>query len=74
MQEGSFRCDANVSLRPDGEKKLGTRAEIKNINSFRFIENAINYEIERQKELLEEGKEVIQETRLYEQIVMKPDP
>jgi len=66
MQEGSFRCDANVSLRPDGEKKLGTRAEIKNINSFRFVENAINYEIERQKELLEEGKEVIQETRLYD--------
>ena len=66
MQEGSFRCDANVSLKPDGEKKLGTRAEIKNINSFRFIENAINYEIERQKELLEEGKEVIQETRLYD--------
>ncbi|GIS86181.1 MAG: hypothetical protein CM1200mP17_07490 [Woeseia sp.] len=65
-KEGSFRCDANVSLRPDGEKKLGTRAEIKNINSFRFIENAINYEIERQKELLEEGKEVIQETRLYD--------
>ena len=66
MQEGSFRCDANVSLRPKGEKKLGTRAEIKNINSFRFVENAINYEIERQKELLEEGKEVIQETRLYD--------
>ena len=66
MQEGSFRCDANVSLRPDGEKKLGTRAEIKNINSFRFIENAINYEIERQKELLEDGNEVIQETRLYD--------
>ena len=66
MQEGSFRCDANVSLRPVGEKKLGTRAEIKNINSFRFIENAINYEIERQKELLEEGKKVIQETRLYD--------
>ena len=66
MQEGSFRCDANVSLRPDGQKKLGTRAEIKNINSFRFVENAINYEIERQKELLEEGKEVIQETRLYD--------
>ena len=66
MQEGSFRCDAKVSLRPEGEKKLGTRAEIKNINSFRFIENAINYEIERQKELLEEGKEVIQETRLYD--------
>ena len=66
MQEGSFRCDANVSLRPEGEKKLGTRAEIKNINSFRFIENAINYEIERQKELLEDGNEVIQETRLYD--------
>jgi len=66
MQEGSFRCDANVSLRPKGEKKLGTRAEIKNINSFRFVENAINYEIERQKELLEGGKKVIQETRLYD--------
>ena len=66
MQEGSFRCDANVSLRPDGQKKLGTRAEIKNINSFRFVENAINYEIERQKELLEDGNEVIQETRLYD--------
>jgi len=66
MQEGSFRCDANVSLKPKGDKKLGTRAEIKNINSFRFVENAINYEIERQKELLEEGKEVIQETRLYD--------
>lgn len=66
MQEGSFRCDANVSLRPESEKKLGTRAEIKNINSFRFIENAINYEIERQKELLEDGNEVIQETRLYD--------
>ena len=66
MQEGSFRCDANVSLRPEGEEKLGTRAEIKNINSFRFVENAINYEIERQKELLEEGKEVTQETRLYD--------
>ena len=66
MQEGSFRCDANVSLRPEGQKKLGTRAEIKNINSFRFVENAINYEIERQKELLEDGNEVIQETRLYD--------
>ncbi len=66
MQEGSFRCDANVSLKAEDEKELGTRAEIKNINSFRFIENAINYEIERQKELLEDGNEVIQETRLYD--------
>ena len=48
MQEGSFRCDANVSVRPKGEKKFGTRAELKNINSFRFVERAINYEIERQ--------------------------
>ncbi|MEX2525848.1 MAG: Asp-tRNA(Asn)/Glu-tRNA(Gln) amidotransferase subunit GatB [Gammaproteobacteria bacterium] len=66
MQEGSFRCDANVSLRPAGETQLGTRAELKNINSFRFVEQAINYEIERQTDILESGGEVIQETRLFD--------
>jgi aspartyl-tRNA(Asn)/glutamyl-tRNA(Gln) amidotransferase subunit B len=66
MQEGSFRCDANVSVRPVGEEKLGTRAEIKNINSFRFVEKAINYEIERQIEVIENGGKVVQETRLYD--------
>ena len=66
MQEGSFRCDANVSLRLKNTKKLGTRTEIKNLNSFKFVEKAIAYEILRQKELLNEGKEVIQETRLYD--------
>ncbi len=66
MQEGSFRCDANVSVRPVGQKELGTRAELKNINSFRFLERAINYEIERQIELIEDGGEVVQETRLYD--------
>ena len=66
MQEGSFRCDANVSVRPTGESKLGTRTELKNINSFRFVEQAINFEIDRQITLLEEGGSVIQETRLYD--------
>lgn len=66
MQEGSFRCDANVSVRRKGAEKLGTRAEIKNINSFRFVEKAINYEIERQINILEDGGEIIQETRLYD--------
>jgi aspartyl-tRNA(Asn)/glutamyl-tRNA(Gln) amidotransferase subunit B len=66
MQEGSFRCDANVSVRKAGEAKFGTRAEIKNLNSFRFVERAINYEIERQIELLESGGQVVQETRLYD--------
>ncbi len=66
MQEGSFRCDANVSVRPLGQKKLGTRAELKNINSFRFLEKAINYEIERQIDLIEDGGAVVQETRLYD--------
>jgi aspartyl-tRNA(Asn)/glutamyl-tRNA(Gln) amidotransferase subunit B len=66
MQEGSFRCDANVSVRHLGENKLGTRAEIKNVNSFRFVERAINYEIARQIELLENGGTVVQETRLYD--------
>ena len=66
MQEGSFRCDANVSVRPVGQKELGTRAELKNLNSFRFIEKAINFEIERQIDLIEDGGEVAQETRLYD--------
>jgi aspartyl-tRNA(Asn)/glutamyl-tRNA(Gln) amidotransferase subunit B len=66
MQEGSFRCDANVSIRPKGQEAFGTRAEIKNINSFRFVERAINYEIERQIDVLEGGGEVVQETRLYD--------
>ncbi len=65
MQEGSFRCDANVSIRPTGESKLGTRTELKNINSFRFVERAINYEIERQIAVLENGGTIRQETRLY---------
>ncbi len=66
MQEGSFRCDANVSVRPRGERAFGTRTEIKNLNSFRFVERAINFEIERQVDLIEDGGEVVQETRLYD--------
>jgi len=66
MQEGSFRCDANVSVRPKGREKYGTRAEIKNLNSFRFVEKAIQYEIARQIELIEGGGTVVQETRLYD--------
>jgi aspartyl-tRNA(Asn)/glutamyl-tRNA(Gln) amidotransferase subunit B len=66
MQEGSFRCDANVSVRPAGAQKFGTRAEIKNLNSFRFVERAINYEVARQIELIESGGSVVQETRLYD--------
>jgi len=66
MQEGSFRCDANVSVRPSGESKLGTRTEIKNVNSFRFVEKAIEYEIERQIRALESGEAIVQETRLYD--------
>ena len=66
MQEGSFRCDANVSVRRKGESELGTRAELKNINSFRFLERAINFEIERQIDLIEDGGQVVQETRLYD--------
>jgi aspartyl-tRNA(Asn)/glutamyl-tRNA(Gln) amidotransferase subunit B len=66
MQEGSFRCDANVSVRPRGREKFGTRAEIKNLNSFRFVEKAVNYEVARQIELLESGGTVVQETRLYD--------
>jgi aspartyl-tRNA(Asn)/glutamyl-tRNA(Gln) amidotransferase subunit B len=66
MQEGSFRCDANVSVRPKGQEKFGTRAEIKNLNSFRFVEKAIQYEVARQVELIESGGKVVQETRLYD--------
>ena len=66
MQEGSFRCDANVSMRPKGQAEFGTRAEIKNINSFRFVEQAINYEVQRQIMLLESGGTVVQETRLFD--------
>lgn len=66
MAEGSMRCDANVSVRPKGQEKFGTRAEIKNVNSFRFVEKAINHEIERQIDLIEGGGKVIQETRLYD--------
>ena len=65
MQEGSFRCDANISVRPVGQEEFGTRAEIKNINSFRFVERAIEFEIERQIDLIESGGTVVQETRLY---------
>ena len=65
MQEGSFRCDANISLRRPGDE-FGTRAEIKNINSFKFVESAINYEVTRQRDILESGESVIQETRLYD--------
>lgn len=66
MQEGSFRCDANVSIRPKGQEEFGTRTELKNINSFRFVEQAINIEVDRQIDILEDGGEVIQETRLYD--------
>lgn len=66
MQEGSFRCDANVSVRPKGQKEFGARAELKNLNSFRFIEKAINFEVARQVELIEGGGKVVQETRLYD--------
>ena len=66
LQEGSFRCDANVSVRPKGQEELGTRAELKNINSFRFVERAINIEVERQIDIIEDGGKVVQETRLYD--------
>ncbi len=66
MQEGSFRCDANVSVRPQGQQTLGTRTETKNLNSFRFVERAINFEIERQIDIIEDGGEIVQETRLYD--------
>jgi aspartyl-tRNA(Asn)/glutamyl-tRNA(Gln) amidotransferase subunit B len=66
MAEGSMRCDVNISLRPAGSETLGTRAEIKNVNSFRFVEKAIRYEINRQADILEDGGTVVQETRLYD--------
>ena len=66
MEEGSLRCDANISLRPVGQKALGTRTELKNLNSFRFVQRAIEYEVERQTQILEQGDQVIQETRLYD--------
>jgi aspartyl-tRNA(Asn)/glutamyl-tRNA(Gln) amidotransferase subunit B len=66
MQEGSFRVDANLSIRPMGQDELGTRTELKNINSFRFLERALNYELERQIDLVESGGSVVQETRLYD--------
>ncbi|MDN6857876.1 Asp-tRNA(Asn)/Glu-tRNA(Gln) amidotransferase subunit GatB [Pseudomonas sp. CAN2814] len=66
MAEGSLRCDCNVSVRPKGQAEFGTRAEIKNVNSFRFIEKAINHEVQRQIELIEDGGKVVQETRLYD--------
>ena len=66
MQEGSFRCDANISVRPAGQVEFGTRCEIKNLNSFRFLEEAIQYEVRRQIELIEDGGKVVQETRLYD--------
>ena len=66
MQEGSFRCDCNVSVRRSGETRLGTRTEIKNVNSFRFVEKAIEYEIERQIRAIENGESIVQETRLYD--------
>lgn len=66
LEEGSFRCDANVSIRPWGQEELGTRAELKNLNSFRFIKQAIEYEVERQIDVIEDGGKVVQETRLYD--------
>lgn len=66
MEKGSFRCDANISLRPIGTRKLGVKAEVKNLNSFRGVERALSYEIERQLRLLKEGKKILQETRLYD--------
>ena len=68
LEEGSFRCDANVSVRPRGEKKLGTRTELKNLNSFRFVEKAIEIESQRQIEQIEDGGSVVQETRLYDSV------
>ena len=66
LQEGSFRCDVNVSVRPKGQQEFGTRAEIKNLNSFRFVEKAVEYEVERQIAIIESGGKVVQETRLYD--------
>src|SRR5437867_3654469 len=74
MEEGSLRCDANISVRPRGQKEFGTKAEVKNVNSFRFIKQALEYEIERQVELIESGGKVAQETRIYNSCVGKTYP
>ncbi len=66
MEEGSLRCDANVSLRPQGQQEFGTRTETKNLNSFRFVQRAIEYEVDRQTKVLEQGDSIVQETRLYD--------
>ena len=68
MEEGSLRCDANISLRPKGQKEFGTRTELKNLNSFKFVQKAIEYEVDRQASILEQGDKVIQETRLYDSV------
>jgi len=69
MEEGSFRCDANVSVRPVGSKELGTKVEIKNMNSFRAVEKAIEYEIKRQADVVARGEQLAQETRLWDPTV-----
>jgi len=74
MAEGSFRCDANISIRPLGETKLGTRTELKNINSFKFVEKAINLEIQRQIDVIEDGGKIKQETRLYDAVKHETRP
>ncbi len=66
MEEGSFRCDANISLRPEGQRELGTKVELKNMNSFRHVQSALEFEIERQEKMLEDGETIIQETRLWD--------
>ena len=66
MEEGSLRCDANVSIRPSGQTALGTKAEVKNVNSFRYLEKALEYEISRQIDVIEGGGKVVQETRLWD--------
>ncbi len=65
MQEGSFRCDANISLRPVGQKEFGTRTELKNMNSFRNVQSALEYEVRRQRDILLEGEQVVQQTLLW---------
>ncbi len=74
MEEGSLRCDANVSLRPEGRKTLGTKTELKNLNSFKFVQQALEYEIGRQREALEAGVEVVQETRLFDPKTGRTEP
>ncbi len=74
MAEGSFRCDVNVSIRPMGQTELGTRTEMKNLNSFRFVDQAIHYEVARQIELLESGQKIIQQTRLYDSVKQETRP